>query len=133
MLVRLGIHRGPNPHFLEKRVSGSQNPHFPSFWKREFSAKNSPFLYKGTHRKWGFLDRKLPFPAFVRARGYGGFGPRNPLFQEIIDSGSNDGIPKKQHVICQEGVTSVGSRVQEASTQVAFHTIRQPAAWILAF
>ena len=75
--------RGPNPHFLEKRVSGSKNSHFPSFWKREFSVKKSSFSYKGTHRKWGFLDRKLPFPAFVRARGNGGFGPRNPLFQEM--------------------------------------------------
>ena len=35
--------RGPNPHFLEKRVSGSKNSHFPSFWKREFSVKNPLF------------------------------------------------------------------------------------------
>ena len=63
--------QGPESPF--PGVSGSKNPNFPSFWKREFSVKKSPFFYKGTHRKWGVLDRKLPFPAFVRARGNGGF------------------------------------------------------------
>ena len=40
-ISRVGIpptpDRGPNPHFLKKRVSGSKNPPFPSFRKREFS------------------------------------------------------------------------------------------------
>ena len=72
--------RAPNPHFLEKRVSGSKGPRFPSTWRKEFSVKNSPFFYKGTQGKWGFFDRKLPFPG----RGeVGVFGPRGPLFQEM--------------------------------------------------
>ena len=62
---RIGIpptpDRAPNPHFLEKRVSGSKNPLFPSAWKREFSVKKSPFFYKGTQGKWGLFDRNSLF------------------------------------------------------------------------
>ena len=47
---------GPNPHFLEKRVSGSKNSHFPSFWKREFSVKKSPFFFlQGNTSKMGIF------------------------------------------------------------------------------
>ena len=35
----------------------------PRPWKWEFSVKQIPFFYKGTHARWGFFDRKLPFPA----------------------------------------------------------------------
>ena len=51
------------------------------------TVQKSPFFYKGTHRKWGFLDRKLPFPAFVRARGNGGFWAPKPSFPGNGDSG----------------------------------------------
>ena len=87
--LELGFPRpqtGPKTHFLEKRVSGSKNPHFPS-WKREFSVKKSPFFYKGTQGKWGFFDRKLPFPGRVRARGNGGFWTPKPSFPLNGDSG----------------------------------------------
>ena len=79
--------QAPNPHFLEKRDSGSKNPPFPSSWKREFSVKKSPFFCKGTQRKWGFFDRKLPSAARVRAEGNGGFWTPKPSFPENGDSG----------------------------------------------
>ena len=81
--------RGPNPHFLEKRVLGSKNPISPRSGKGSFLPKNPLFFfYKGTHRKWGFSDRKLPFPAFVIARGNGGFWtPKKPSFPRNGDSG----------------------------------------------
>ena len=75
--------RGQNPHFLEKRVSGSKNPHFPSpLWRLEKGVfgKNPHFLWVFPCRKKGFFDRKLPF----QERGkMGVFGARNPLFQEM--------------------------------------------------
>ena len=79
--------RAPNPHFLEKRVSGSKNPHFPSpshdlekgsfpsknphfpcvplVEKRDFLTENSLFQAEG---KWGFLDPKT---LFSRKWGFG--------------------------------------------------------------
>ena len=68
---------GPNPHFLEKRVSGSKNPHFPSPLQH---IEKGIFYVFPCRKKGGFFDRKLPFPE----RGeMGVFGPRNPLFQEM--------------------------------------------------
>ena len=71
--------RGPNPHCLEKRASGSKKP--CPFWKREFLVNKSPFLQEGTHGKLGnssFCRAKgnrgcwTPKPSFP---GMGGFGP----------------------------------------------------------
>ena len=72
--------RAPNPHFLEKRVSGSKTPHFPSAWKREFSVKIPIFPVF----PWGFFDRKLPF---LGQGGNGGFWTPKPSFPENGDSG----------------------------------------------
>ena len=75
--------RGPNPHFLEKRVSGSKNPHFPSPLQRlekgVFGPK-IPIFYVFPCRKMGIFGPKTPFS---RTRGNGVFGPRNLLFQEM--------------------------------------------------
>ena len=71
--------RAPNPHFLEKRVSESKNPippHPHTTWKREFSAKKSPFSLCSLVEKRGFFDRKLPFPG----RGEMGFLGPETLF-----------------------------------------------------
>ena len=90
------FHKNANPHFPEKRVSGSKKPPFPSpsRWKREFSVKKSPFFYKGRQgesvfpcREQGYLDTKLPFPARVRARGNGTFWAPKPSFPGNGDSG----------------------------------------------
>ena len=83
--------------FSGKEGFGVQKTHFPSFWKREFSHKKSLFLYKGTHKKWGFLDRKLPFPAFVRARGNGGLWTPKPSFPGNGDSGPCLGSGESQN------------------------------------
>ena len=76
--------QGPESHFLEKRVSRSKNPHFPSPLQRlekgVFGPKIPFFYVCPCRKKRGFFDRKLPFPE----RGeMGVFGPRNPLFQEM--------------------------------------------------
>ena len=68
-----GIPASPNPHFLEKRVSGPKNPHFPSSWRRGGFCQKYLFLQSATG-KMGFFDRKLPFLAkSVRTKGNGGF------------------------------------------------------------
>ena len=89
--TRLGIpptpDRGPNPHFLEKRVLGSKNPHFPSFWTREFSVKKSPFSTREHMENGECLDRKLPFPAFARETENWDFWTPKPSFPGNGDSG----------------------------------------------
>ena len=45
--------RCPIPHFPEKMVSGSQNPHFLSFWKRGFAVKNPLFFSAREHMENG--------------------------------------------------------------------------------
>ena len=73
---------GSEPPFSGEEGSGSKKLHVPLSWKREFSVKNSPFFCKGTQRKWGFFDRKLPFPARVRVEGHGGFWTPKPSLIE---------------------------------------------------
>ena len=52
-------------------VLGSKNPYFT---KREFSVKKNPLSSAREHRENGdFIDRKIPFPACVRAKRNGGF------------------------------------------------------------
>ena len=77
--------RAPDPHFLEKRVSGSKNPHFPSAWKREFSVKKkSPFSLCSLVEKREFLTENSLFQA---ERGNGGFWAPEPSFPGNGDSG----------------------------------------------
>ena len=83
--------RRPNPDFVGKRVSRSYNPHFPSSWNGIFLSKRSPSFYKGTHRRWGFFDRKLPFPASVRATGNGFWDPET-LFSRKWGFGPLSGV-----------------------------------------
>ena len=78
--------RAPNPHFLEKRVSGSKTPISTRPGKGGFCQK-IPFSLQGNTGKWGFLDRKLPFPARVRGKGNGGFWTPKPSFPRNGDSG----------------------------------------------
>ena len=63
-----------------------QGPASPFPGKGSFLSKNPLFSTRGTHRKWGFLDRKLPFPGLVRARGNGGFWTPKPSFPGNGDS-----------------------------------------------
>ena len=60
--------QGPEDPFLEKRVWGPKTPISPHPGKGSFLSK-CPFFYKGTQGKWGFFDRKLPFPGRMRASG----------------------------------------------------------------
>ena len=54
----------PNPHFLEKRVSGSKNPHFPPpshrLEKGVFGQKNPHFRCVPLQRKKGFFLTEAP-------------------------------------------------------------------------
>ena len=79
--------RGPNPHFLEKRVLGSKNPHFPSRLQRlekgVFGPK-IPIFYVFPCRKMGIFGPKTPFS---RTRGNGGFWTPKPSFPGNGDSG----------------------------------------------
>ena len=61
-------------------------------WKREFSVQKSPFSMCSLVEKWGYLDRKLPFPAFSRTRGNGGFWTPKPSFPGNGDSGPLSGV-----------------------------------------
>ena len=76
--------QGPESPFPGKEGFGApaKTPISPRSGKGSFLSKIPP-LCKGTHGRWGFWDRNLHFPAFVGATGNGGFGPRNPLFQEV--------------------------------------------------
>ena len=67
--------QGPESPFPEKEGFGV--PHFPSSWTREFSPL---FSLQGTTGEMGIFDRKLTFPACVRAKAK--IGPRNPLFRK---------------------------------------------------
>ena len=76
--------RGPNPHLLEKRSSGFQNPHLTSpshgLEKGVLNPKNPHFPFSHLQKKGGFLTENSPF----QDEGKMGFlGPRNPLFQEM--------------------------------------------------
>ena len=73
--------QGPESPFPGKE-GFAKNPISPRHGKGIFFHK-IPFFCKGTQGKWGFLDRKLPFPGRVRVWGMGVSGPRNPLFQEM--------------------------------------------------
>ena len=59
----------------------SLRPH--TGWKREFSVKNSPFPLCSLAEKWGFFDRKLPFPGFLDPE---------TLFSRNGDSGPVSGV-----------------------------------------
>ena len=77
------VRQEPESHFLEKRVSGSKNPHFQSPLQRlekgAFGAETTFSMCSLAERR-GVFDRKLPLPE----RGeMGVFGPRNPLFQKM--------------------------------------------------
>ena len=71
------LHRGQIPQNQEKRVSESENPHFPSPQKRAFRVKKSPFSLWCPVKKWGFFDSNCPFPG---SWAMGVFRLRNPLF-----------------------------------------------------
>ena len=63
---KLGIpwpQTGPNPHLLEKRASGSQNPRFLSPLHMS-SVQKCPFSMCPLVEKKGIFDRKLPFPGW---------------------------------------------------------------------
>ena len=83
--------RALNPHFLEKRVSGSKTPIAPRAGKGSFLSvkKKNPFLFcKGTQRKRGlFLTESSLFQLVWERREMGVFGPRNPLFQKMAVRG----------------------------------------------
>ena len=80
----VGIRPTPDRAF----VSGSKNPISPRPGKGSFLSKNPLFSTRGTHGKWGSFDRKLPFPARVRAKGkWGVFGTPKPSFPGNGDSG----------------------------------------------
>ena len=79
---------GPQISISWKRgFRGPKFPISPRSGKGSFPSRNPLFFYKGTHRKWGFLDRKLPFPARVRAKGSGGFWTPKRSFPGNGDSG----------------------------------------------
>ena len=66
-----GPRQAPNPHFLEKRVLGSKNPHFPSK-KSPFSAREQKTPFSSPCQgggKWGSWTPKPSFP------GNGDSGP----------------------------------------------------------
>ena len=67
----------PESPFPGKEGFGVQKPPFPSpSHGPENGVEKSPFPLCSLAEKRGFFDRKLPFPGW-------GFGPRNPLFQEM--------------------------------------------------
>ena len=70
----------PNPRYLQKRVSGSQNPHFPSSWKWEFSVKRSPRFLQGNTYKMGILGPKASFSSVCKGDGKWGFWNPETLF-----------------------------------------------------
>ena len=76
--------RGPNPHFLEKRVSGSKNPHFPSPLQRlekgVFGPK-IPIFYVFPCRKKGICSQKTPFST---TRGNGSFRTPKPSIRAPV-------------------------------------------------
>ena len=82
--------QGPEPPFSGKRVSGSQNPHFPSpshgLEKGVFGQKILHFPCVPLQEKGGFLtENSLSSPGRAEM---GVFGPRNPLFQKMGVRGS---------------------------------------------
>ena len=66
---------GPESPFSGKEGFGVQKFPFPLSLEKGVFGQKSPLFCKGTQRKWGFLDQKLPFPARVRAEGNGGLDP----------------------------------------------------------
>ena len=92
------------PISWKKGFRGPNTPISPRSGKGSFLSKHPLFFCKGTRRKWGFLDRKLPFPAFVRARGNGGFWTPKPSFPGNGDSGCCLGSGESQPQIHPFGV-----------------------------
>ena len=78
------VHPAVHTAALRLRVSGSKIPHLSSAWKREFSVKKSPLFLQGNTGKWGFFDRKLPFPG---REEMGDFWTPKPSFPGNRDSG----------------------------------------------
>ena len=113
---------GPNPHFLEKRASGSKNPHFPSFWKREFSVKKKPFFCKGM----GILGPKTPFSSLCKGDGKWGFLDPETLFSRKWGFGPLSGVGgiPTQAIIASGDNELKCSKCYDRKATIAFRTSR---------
>ena len=84
-----------NPISWKRGFRGPKTPISPRSGKGSFLSKKSPFFCKGTHGKWGFLDRKLPFPAVLRATGKPSF-PGNRVSGPCLGSGESQLVFSKR-------------------------------------
>ena len=71
--ITLTPDRGPNPHFLKKRVRGPKTPISPRSGKGSFLSKNPLFPTREHIENGDSWTENSLLEAFVRARGNGGF------------------------------------------------------------
>ena len=108
-----------------KEGFGVQKTPFGLVLEKGVFCQKIPFFCKGTHGKWGFLDPKLPFPAFVRATGNGGFWTPKQSFPGNGDSGLCLGSGESQEYC------PVVNPVK--SYQIAYHKISARLPAVLSF
>ena len=85
--------QGPESPFPGKEGFGVQKPPFPLVLEKGvFCQKKILFFYKGTHREWGFLDRKLPFSNLCEGEGKWWFLDPKTLFSRKWGFGPLSGV-----------------------------------------
>ena len=84
--------RAPNPHFEEKRVSGSKNPPFPLVLQKGVFCQKNPLFSTREHIENGIFCPKTPFSSPCEGGGKWGFLDPETLFSRKWGFGALSGV-----------------------------------------